>query len=152
MDRWNRKNYPRSIQSSRNKKRTRENTSCWQRFDAVYFIKFLTGRTPLERGRSIRHAVSVKRKKKKRKYFSRAKWGEGEREKIKRAALAPGTAHGLSRHLSRRAPENDRIVPREESICPRFPRRFRVINRHASLFVAFTRQLSTCEPSDRFVE
>lgn len=95
----------------------------------------------------------LKEKKKKEIFFSGkigGGGGRGEREKIKRAALAPGTArcHVIYQGVRR----NDRIVPREESICPRFPRRFRVINRHASLFAAFTRQLSTCKPSDRSVK
>lgn len=104
----------------------------------------------------------------KKKYFSRVKEerekkagerrkeGEGEeegkrteaKEEIKKkgwegeGALA-NTRAGVARcHViyqsSRR---NDRIVAREESICPlaRFPRWPPVINRHASPFVVFTR-------------
>lgn len=130
-----------------------ESTSSWQRFDAAYFIKFLTGQTPLERGpvdSSCRVMVKKKKKKKKREegeegvIFFSGKIGRG---KIKRVQLGPGTAR--CHVIYQGARRNDRIVPREESIRPRFPRRFRVINRHAPPFVPFvTRQLSnpSCIP------
>lgn len=62
-----------------------ESTSFWQqqRFDAAYFIKFLTGQTPLERGQSIRHAVVVKEKKEK-------KGKKKKREKEKRVIFFSG--------------------------------------------------------------
>lgn len=63
-----------------------ESTSSWQqqRFDAAYFIKFLTnGQTPLERGQSIRHAVLVEEKKEK-------KGKKKKREKEKRVIFFSG--------------------------------------------------------------
>ena len=72
------------------------------------------------------------------------KKGTKRRRRFKKGGGGGQTGAGLARcHViyqgSRR---NDRIVAREESICPlaRFPRWPPVINRHALPFVAFTRR------------